>query len=129
LRLLPLLILLAVAACKFDGTISGYTDTNATWKLVELDGKPFKAHATIRFPSKDTLNGQAPCNTYGASQTVPLPLFKLERLISTKIACADMAAELWFFAALNAMTLAETLGDTMILSNETGREIVFKSTP
>ena len=122
-----LLIPLVLSACKYDESISGYTDSDAIWKLVELDGQPFRARATIAFPSKGKVTGQAPCNTFGSTQIVPLPWFKLGPILSTKMACADIAAEQSFFEALGAMTLAETLDDTMILSNETGREMVFTS--
>ena len=127
--LIALLIPLALGACKYDETISGYTDTKSTWRLVELDGNPFPARATIAFPSKGKVTGQAPCNSYGATQTAPLPWFKLEQIISTKMACPDLAAEQRFFSALGEMTLAETLGDTMILTSDEGREMVFKTAP
>jgi len=124
-----LLFPLALTACKFDETISGYTDGDATWTLVELDGKPFLARASIAFPSKGEVKGQAPCNTYASTQTVPLPWFKLGPIMSTEMACSDLPAEQQFFDALAAMSLAETLNDTMILSNDAGREMVFKSAP
>lgn len=127
--LFTLMIPLVLSACKSDETISGYTDSDTTWVLVELDGKPFNAHATIAFPSKGKATGQAPCNTYGSSQTVPLPWFKLGPIMSTKMACPDLVVEQSFFEALGAMTLAEVLGDTMILSTELGREMVFTSAP
>lgn len=125
--LIAFLIPLALPACKSDETISGYTDPNTTWVLVELDGKPFNARATITFPSKGKVTGQAPCNTFGSTQSVPLPWFKLGPIMSTKMACPDLAAEQVFFEALGTMTLAETLGNTLILSTEHGREMVFTS--
>jgi len=127
--LLALLIPLALSACKYDESISGYTDANATWTLIDLDGKPFNARATIAFPSKGKVTGQAPCNTFVSTQTVPLPWFKLGPIMSTKMACPDLVAEQQFFEGLGAMTLAETSGNTMILSTDGGREMVFRSTP
>jgi heat shock protein HslJ len=127
--LVALLIPLALTACKYDESISGYTDAGATWTLVELDGKPFTTRATIAFPAKGKVTGQAPCNTYASTQTVPLPWFKLGPIMSTKMACADLAAEQQFFDALAAMTLAETLGNTMILTSDDGREMVFTTAP
>jgi len=127
--LFALLIPLTLSACKYDETISGYIDADATWTLVELDGEPFMARATIAFPSKGKVTGQGPCNTYGSTQTVPLPWFKLGPIMSTRMACPDLTAEQIFFETLGIMTLAETLNDTMILSNEDGREMVFTSAP
>ena len=122
-------ILLALAACKTDETISGYTDADATWTLVEMDAKPFPARATIAFPTKGNVTGQAPCNSYISTQTAPLPWFKLGPIIATKMACADLNLETRFFEALTAMTLAEVAGNTIILTNDMGREMVFKTTP
>lgn len=127
--LIPLLLLLTTSACKSDETISGYVDRNATWRLIELDGKPFSARATISFPEKGAVAGNAPCNSYRARQSVPLPWFELGPILSTKMACRDLAAEQMFFDALENMSLAETLGDTLILRDDTGREMVFKTTP
>lgn len=127
--LIALLIPLILMACKYDESISGYTDTDATWTLVELDGKAFPARATIKFPAKGKVTGQAPCNSYAATQSVPLPWFKLEQIISTKMACDDLSAEQVYFDALGEMTLAETMANTMILTSDSGREMVFKTTP
>lgn len=110
-----------------DESISGYTDSATIWTLVELDGTPFPARATITFPSEGKITGKAPCNSYTASQTVPLPWFKIEGLVATEMACPDLNAEQKYFDALTKATLAEAFGDTLILSNDTGFELVFKS--
>ncbi|WP_456388328.1 META domain-containing protein [Profundibacter sp.] len=127
--LITLLIPLALMACKYDESISGYTDADATWTLVELDGKLFPARATIAFPAKGKVTGRAPCNSYTATQSVPLPWFKLEHINSTKMACDGLGSEQIYFDALGEMTLAETLANTMILTSDSGREMVFKTTP
>lgn len=126
---LALLIPLALIGCKSDETISGYADTGAVWTLTELDGKPFAAKATISFPAEGKVTGKAPCNTYASSQTKPMPWFELGPVMSTKMACPDLAAEQQFFSGLGAMTLAEVQGNTLILSNDAGREMVFRTTP
>jgi heat shock protein HslJ len=41
------------------------------------------------------------------------------------MACENLSAETVFFAALEEMMLAEASGDTLILSNTDGREMVF----
>lgn len=127
--LLVLMFALAIAACKYDETISGYADQGATWVLVELGGKPFTAHATISFPAKGKVMGQGPCNKYSSTQTVPLPWFKLGAIVSTKMACPELNKEQQFFAALSEMRLAETLGGTLILSDDSGREMLFTTSP
>ena len=59
--------------------------------------------------------------------TTPYPWFGATQVASTKMACPDLAAETKFFEALAAMTLSEVLGGVMILSNDKGREMVFKA--
>jgi heat shock protein HslJ len=41
------------------------------------------------------------------------------------MACPEMVAETAFFEALDDMTLSEASGDTLILSNSDGRQMVF----
>lgn len=127
LFLIPAATLL-LSACK-DETISGYADAGAVWSLVELDGTAFPASATLSFPEKGRIAGQAPCNTYSGTQTAPYPWFETGPILSTKRACPDLNAETAFFAALSVMSIAEVSGGTLILSNEAGREMVFTSAP
>ncbi len=130
MRLLSILLIsLALTACKADESISGYTDAATVWTLAKLDGKPFHARATISFPSKGRAMGNAPCNRYSATQTAPLPWIEIRQIAATKMACADLAQETLFFDALTAMTLAEAAGNTLILSNDAGREMVFSPAP
>ena len=129
MRILIALLMFTLTGCKYDETISGYVDQRTEWVLVELDGKPFPARATITFPSKGRIAGQAPCNRYSATQSAPRPWFEAGPVMSTEMACGDLAAEQRFFKALGGMTLVDTLGDTLILSDDTGREMVFKAAP
>ena len=128
----PLLLIPAAAlllsACK-DETISGYADAGVVWSLVELDGAAFQASATLSFPEKGRIAGQAPCNSYSGTQTAPYPWFETGPILSTKRACPDLNAETAFFAALSKVNIAEVSGSTLILSNETGRQMVFTSQP
>lgn len=125
-RILSLLIgLTSLSACAADESISKFVDTSAEYALVEMDGMPFVAKATIAFPEEGRVVGQAPCNRYFAQQTVPYPWFGLEGIGATRMACPDLAIETAFFNALEGMTLAEVSGDTLILSNSLGRQMVF----
>ena len=119
---LPLLL----AGCGPDETISGYVDRDAAWRLVELDGAPFVARATVRFPAQGEVTGDGPCNGFRATQTAPYPWFELDAVAATRRACPALAAEGRFLAALEAMTLAEATDRLLILSNGAGREMVFE---
>lgn len=121
------LCLLALTGCKTDETVAAYGGADRVWALSELDGTPFPQNATLTFPGGGKITGQAPCNGYAGVTTAPYPWFEARTIMATKMACPDLAAETEFFLALGTMTLAEVSGDTLILSNTDGREMVFKA--
>ncbi|MEP2028309.1 MAG: META domain-containing protein [Paracoccaceae bacterium] len=127
MRLLPLLATLFLSGCTGDETVAGYGAADRIWVLEELDGSPFPAHATLLFPETGKIAGEAPCNRYSGMMTAPYPWFGATQVVSTRKACPDLEAEAKFFDALSDMTLSEVLGNVMILSNDAGREMVFKS--
>lgn len=110
-----------------DESVSGFTDAVVVYRLEEMAGQPFAATATISFPKSGQVQGTAPCNRYSASQTVPYPWFEISELEATERACADLATETEFFAALQAMTLVEVAGDLLILSDEEGAQMIFRA--
>lgn len=125
MRLLLPLCLLALAACKTDETLHAYGAAGGVWQLSELDGAAFTARATLEFPQPGRVAGQAACNRFSAAQTAPYPWFAIGPIAATKMACPDLGDENAYLAALGAMRVAEVLGDTLRLSNEAGREMVF----
>ena len=126
MRLFPVTMVTALAGCLGDESISGY-DANTIFRLDALDSAPFTARATIQFAEDGRVTGQAPCNSYFAAQTAPYPAFNVESIGATRMACPDLAAETQFFTALQSMSRSEVLGDTLILRNDAGREMVFKA--
>lgn len=125
MRYITPLLVLALAGCLADETISGYAPEGAVFSLQSIDKTPFEASATISFPAQGRITGQAPCNSYFAMQTVPYPWFNVEAIGASKRACPDLMAEQTYFAALSDMTLSEVSGKTLILSNDMGRKMVF----
>jgi len=115
----------ALTGCANDETLSSFTAPEAEYALVSLDGVAFAETATISFPNPGEVAGQAPCNRYFASQTLPYPWFGLEGIGATRMACPSLEAEAAFFDALENMTLAEVAGDTLLLSNPSGRQMEF----
>lgn len=125
---LSVLALLSLVACS-DETISGYADPDAVYRLTEIDGAVYTGTATIIFPEEGSVRGEAPCNSWFASQSAPYPWINLGPIGATRRACPDLEAERTYFDAVSAMTLAEVQGPVLILSNDAGREMVFRATP
>ncbi|KZY51938.1 META domain-containing protein [Sulfitobacter sp. KE29] len=124
------LILAALSAlpqCQGDETVRAYGAGDKTWHLVKLDGKPFDARATLTFPETGKIAGLAPCNAYSAAMTVPYPWFDTGHIAVTRRACPDLAGETAFLDALTEVTISDVLGDTMILSDDSGERLVFKA--
>ncbi len=126
--ILTLALFAVLAACK-DETLSGYAPEETTWVLESLNGAPFDANSTLTFPEKGRIAGKAPCNSFRASQSVPYPWFSLDGIASTKMTCPHIAQETQFFEALQNMTLSEVSGNTLILSNEDGSQMLFRAVP
>jgi heat shock protein HslJ len=122
------LLLLGLPFCQSDETLTGYGAADVTWHLVMLNGEGVSdPAATISFPEEGKIEGKAPCNSYFGSQTAPYPWFTAEAVGATRMMCEDMDGEDAFFQALNTMTLVDISGDTLILSNDTGGEMVFEA--
>ncbi|MDW4500522.1 META domain-containing protein [Sulfitobacter sp. D35] len=121
-------LFLPVAACYGgDETAHSYGGADRIWTLAEIDGAAFSARATLVFPGDGQVAGESPCNSYSGTNTAPYPWFELGPVRSTRRACPELEAESRFFAALEAMRLVEIQSDTMILSNDAGRQMVFRA--
>lgn len=125
MRLALILAALSLPGACRDETVRAHGGDAGLWQLQSIDGAPFAARATLGFPTRGRIEGDAPCNSYGAQQTAPYPWFAVEALSASRRTCPDLAAETLYFSALEAMTLVEVAGTVLILSNDTGREMVF----
>lgn len=120
------LLLLLLAACAGDETVSAYGGADRVWHLSELAGARYEADASMTFPERGRIAGQAPCNAYSAPMTAPYPWFETGPITATRATCPDLAAEQAFLSALEAATEAEVLGDTLLLRGPDG-DLVFKA--
>ncbi len=127
LRLVLIAGLFGLGQCDKDETVAGYGGADQIWQLTEIDGTAFDARATVTFPEPGKIAGQALCNSYTGKMDTPYPWFETGPLAATRMACPDLDAETAFLTALGEMSQSEVSGDTMILTNETGREMVFKA--
>ncbi len=119
---------LALLGCA-DETVSGFAGDQTLFQLSSLDGAEFAATATIDIGTQGQVTGNAPCNSYNATQSAPYPWFELGPIAATRRACPELEAEAAFLTALGAMTLVEVAGNTLILSNTDGGEMVFQAVP
>lgn len=113
--------------CKQDESLRAYGAGDRTWRLTELEGQPVTFGTTLTFPEPGRISGKGPCNSFSAEQNVPYPWFDAGAIAATRMACPDLASESAFFAALNAATLSEVAGDTLLLSDDSGVLLVFKA--
>ena len=125
--LLLIATLTGLTQCGGDETVSAYGGGSSTWRLVELDGTPFGATATLDLSEPGRISGQAPCNRYFADQTAPYPWFQAGAIAATRRACPELALEQAFLTALAEMSLSEVSGDILILSNDAGRQMLFRA--
>ncbi|WP_458791842.1 META domain-containing protein [Yoonia sp. MH D7] len=121
-----ILLLVLLAACWGDESVSAYAPFDGDYAMVSLDGAPFGGVATINVSQVGKVTGRAPCNSYFADQLTDYPWFEVGPIGATRMACPDLPLESAFFAALGDMTLAEAHKATLILSNTAGREMVFQ---
>lgn len=129
MKVLQIGVLTLLAACAGDESLRAYGGEGVIWALESLDGTAFSAPATLGLPEPGRAVGQGPCNRWFAAQTAVYPWFALGPIGATRMACPDLAAEQQYFDALSAMTLSEIVGDTLVLSTEEGREMVFRAAP
>lgn len=127
LRLAIIAGFFGLSQCDTNETVAAYGAADQVWVLTELDGVAFAARATLTFPAPDKIAGKAPCNSYQGEMNAPYPWFDAEQVATTRMACRDLQAETAFLAALSAMSLSEVSGDTMILTNDAGGEMLFKA--
>lgn len=120
-------MLFGLSFCQGDETISGYLSADAVWTLETINGVGFDARATLTFPEEGKVAGDAPCNSYSGTQIVPYPWIGIENLAVTRKACSELPQETTFLATLTDMTIAEVSGNTLILTNDQGNEMVFRA--
>ncbi len=123
-----LLLLLLISACESDETLTGH-GALGIWVLSQINDAPVTARSTISFEPDGKVTGAAPCNRYFAEQRAPYPWFDLSPIAATKMACPKLAHETRFFGILSTMTLVEVSREVLILSNDAGDSMLFKTQP
>lgn len=118
----------ATFSTSLSASLGGQYDNETLWKLQSIDGAAFTERATLMFPAPAQISGATPCNSYFGVQTSPTPGFNASGLGITQRLCPGFAKEAEFITALRSMTKSEFRGNMLILSNESGREMIFVGT-
>ena len=125
IRLTAAALLGLIPACQSDETVAAYGGSGVTWTLVEVGGAPFSDSATLEFGEDGQVSGQAPCNRFTFTNSIPYPWFETGPIAATKMACANLQAEDAFLTNLGAMTRAVIADGRMGMANDEGGEMVF----
>ncbi|SLN22080.1 META domain protein [Falsiruegeria litorea R37] len=125
MRTLLILPFLALLQCSSDETIAAYGAAGLSWELQSIDADRFSVPVTLTFPETGRIAGQAPCNAYRAALDAPYPWFELKAFGADTAECPHLVEEGTYFAALLSMTQSEVSGNTLILRNDAGNEMVF----
>ena len=113
---LLLLAACAPAAPKSEVPEGNWLLPGTTWKLAELDGKPYPARAEATLTEDGRIAGQAPCNRFTADYVGRWPYLSFRLGPVTRMACPDLPAETAFFAALGKVNHAALDADGLLLT-------------
>jgi heat shock protein HslJ len=84
---------MAVAACAGSANTSAALD-DTSWALVEVNGQPPAAPATLAFNAADqTAGGSNGCNSYSGSYSLAGGSLQFGELVQTLIGCEEAIAQ------------------------------------
>jgi heat shock protein HslJ len=94
------------------------------WKLTEINGKPVKVDSTfmkephvIFKTDQNQVNGNGGCNGFGGQYELKAPnRIKIDRLVSTQMACPALDIENQFTKALTEADNYYVNGDTLVIN-------------
>src|SRR5687767_3926344 len=132
-RLAMFAIACVVAGCAVTSRV-GTTDLpGTTWQLVAVDGDAVVADAvpTLAFGEPGAVSGSTGCNTFSGEVTIDGNELSIGALVTTRMACADPAAntqEQAFLAAMERVT-GYTIDDQGRLVLQGGPELTLEVAP
>lgn len=116
-----------IGCTPLPDTVGEAAPTGTVYRLSAFNDAPATFGATIRFFEDGTVSGAGPCNSYRATQKAPLPWVEITDLTSTRRTCPEQRSEDAFFLSLQAMDFAEVAGDSLLLTNDEGQSLFFRS--
>lgn len=84
-----------------------------SYVLVGMDGQTVPLRNVTLLVEEKRMSGQGPCNSYSASNNAELPAIALSPIISTKMACKDIALENRFLSVLQSATSVDFYGGVL----------------
>jgi heat shock protein HslJ len=130
--LASLVLLMGCAGRGTVGAPSPGSVTGTVWRLVELDGNPaVPGHeATLELSKDGRASGRGSCNRFSGTVAISGNRIEFGPLASTKMACADAAANAQETKYLDALQKAERFdleeGDTLLVySSATDKPLRF----
>ena len=115
-----------LSGCQVGATATLDSVVGPVWEVQTIDGTAFPATATLRFSPDGKLSGKASCNRYfGAIKFIGADV-TIDSLGSTRMACEALDDEHRYLLALEEMTQLKLSRGQLVLSNPSGRELIFK---
>jgi heat shock protein HslJ len=130
---LVLMILFAalITGCSSSGNPGDKSPLTGTeWVLFEMDGEMFVPasgkNVTLRLDSdKKSVNGKAPCNTYGGPYTKSSNKISFGELYATEMACDELDKETIYFSQMRKVYAYQISGDKLYLF-DSGGMVIFR---
>ena len=129
-RLAILVTAFVVAGCAVTTRVATMDLPGSTWELVAMDGEAVAGDAvpTLAFDEQGAVSGSTGCNTFSGEVAIDGNALSFGPLVTTRMACADPAAnaqEAAFLAALEGVS-AYTVDDQGRIVLQGGRELTFE---
>jgi heat shock protein HslJ len=98
---------------------------NATWRVVEIEGKSTRHHETIKFEAGEVL-GKSACNYISASFNQSGSRLQIGAFTVTTMGCRRdrIAAEMRYFKAFRTMRRYTIKENTLLLTGADGRVLM-----
>ncbi len=129
-RLAILLTAFVMAGCAVTSRVATMDLPGTTWQLVSMDGDAIAGDAvpTLAFDGQGAVSGSTGCNTFSGQVTINGSELSFGPLVTTRMACADPAAnarEQAFLAAMEDVS-AYTVDEQGRLVLQGGPELTFE---
>jgi heat shock protein HslJ len=128
-RLAMLVTAFVVAGCAVTTRVATTDLPGSTWELVAMDGEAVAAAVpTLAFDEQGGVSGSTGCNTFSGEVAIDGNALTFGPLVTTRMACADPAANAQEEAFLSAMegVSAYAVDDEGRLVLQGGPELTFE---